>query len=517
MNSIVIQRIAKRLVVPTLVFVLLRTLCGAGSNSTLNQALIKAAQQGDVAAVETLLAKGADVNGKDGNGSTALIHASAEGMVPIVELLVRNGADVNAADNIGDTALMAAASEGHADVLKLLLSAGANVNARDRNGFSAVGFAQPERPDIVGLLKAAGAEYTLVDAARHGNNREILRHLEEGADVNRREHTGRTALLQAVISEHPETVKLLVAKGADVNAPGSDGSTPLMMAAGSGQPGLVCFFLSKGADVHAKDSSGGTALGQAEFTACELPESQRLRAIITLLKAAGATNGSEPDCYTRARKIKHKEVVASKANTVYPKSAAAVVEAFLRAALRGVSITAEDLQPCTEVLDVQSPYLPIADDIVANCKRRVFQISMPMGPKESRFNIITGFTVRNVRITGKLANVTVVLRRVGWINQEGLQSALFGSHHPGRILDEKLSRILHITNDQKVLSIDLAKPAGFWRIIGLYEPQISVSSAVKILRCYLKHERPWLDAPPPFSRPCGSDQARHSNPRNLFE
>ena len=62
---------------------------------TLDEQLIGAAKSGDLAAVKTLLAKGADVNAKDGDGLTALIAAAGEGQLEVVRLLLNKGADAN--------------------------------------------------------------------------------------------------------------------------------------------------------------------------------------------------------------------------------------------------------------------------------------------------------------------------------------------------------------------------------------------------------------------------------------
>lgn len=64
----------------------------------LNAQLIDAAQQGDVAAVEGLLAKGADVNAGNEWGVTPLIFAADRANLPLVTLLLARGANVNAKD-----------------------------------------------------------------------------------------------------------------------------------------------------------------------------------------------------------------------------------------------------------------------------------------------------------------------------------------------------------------------------------------------------------------------------------
>ena len=62
-----------------------------------------------------------DVNQADREGKTALMRAANHGQVAEVQRLLAAGAQVNAQDNDGETALMMAADEGHAAVVKLLL------------------------------------------------------------------------------------------------------------------------------------------------------------------------------------------------------------------------------------------------------------------------------------------------------------------------------------------------------------------------------------------------------------
>lgn len=60
-----------------------------------SQALITAAEQNDVAAVQRLLQAGADVRTQDARGRTALLAATARNHVEIAKLLIHAGSDVN--------------------------------------------------------------------------------------------------------------------------------------------------------------------------------------------------------------------------------------------------------------------------------------------------------------------------------------------------------------------------------------------------------------------------------------
>ena len=77
-----------------------------------HRALVDAVKRGTVADVEALLKRGADVNGRDGEGQTVLLYAAARGDLEITSLLIRNGATVNASSKTGATALLYAARSG---------------------------------------------------------------------------------------------------------------------------------------------------------------------------------------------------------------------------------------------------------------------------------------------------------------------------------------------------------------------------------------------------------------------
>ncbi|MFQ5929039.1 MAG: ankyrin repeat domain-containing protein, partial [Acidobacteriota bacterium] len=78
-----------------------------------NKELVAAAEQGDTATVEALLAKGADANTQTTGGMTVLILVAQKGHTDAVQALLAKGADLNARDNDGGTALIHAAENGY--------------------------------------------------------------------------------------------------------------------------------------------------------------------------------------------------------------------------------------------------------------------------------------------------------------------------------------------------------------------------------------------------------------------
>ena len=94
------------------------------ANDALDDELLSAAKTGDLALVETLLDRGADIEVRD-IGRTALMLASRMGEAAVVRTLLNRGADINARNEEGETALDIAYDDGHKKVINALRAAGA--------------------------------------------------------------------------------------------------------------------------------------------------------------------------------------------------------------------------------------------------------------------------------------------------------------------------------------------------------------------------------------------------------
>lgn len=248
------------------------------------QALRDAVYDGDTEKIKSLLAAGADVNARGGQGTTLLMEAAGSSSANVheaVKLLLAAGAEVGAAIEsgymAGRTALMTAAESLGAsalEIVKLLLAAGADVKAKDKDGatalFGAAKSGNANAAEIAKLLLAAGAQ---VNAAS-----------TDGAIF-----AGETPLTLAAGNGNAgaEIVKLLLAAGADVNASAGKGKTALMSAAEGGGDTLEAakLLLAAGADVHAKDAEGKAALMYAV-------ENGEASETIQLLLSAGADMGA---------------------------------------------------------------------------------------------------------------------------------------------------------------------------------------------------------------------------------
>lgn len=124
-----------------------------------DNALMIASYKGNKAAVDALLAKGAQINRP---GWTALHYAAAGGHNEIVQLLLDKSAYIDAASPNNTTPIMMAARGGHILTVKLLLEAGADAMLKNDVGMTAIDFANSVgRQDI-----AEGLTYRLKKAGK---------------------------------------------------------------------------------------------------------------------------------------------------------------------------------------------------------------------------------------------------------------------------------------------------------------------------------------------------------------
>ena len=93
-------------------------------------ALHRAAREGDVAGLRSLLAAGAPPTLPSSSGRTPLMEAAIRGRIEIVRLLISAGADVNISDRGVGTALEVAEREGYTELAALLRQSGARTSGR---------------------------------------------------------------------------------------------------------------------------------------------------------------------------------------------------------------------------------------------------------------------------------------------------------------------------------------------------------------------------------------------------
>lgn len=132
--------------------------------------LCTAAAIGNVEAVLSLLAQGADVNakGKPSFG-TAVCWAVRYGHIKVVEVLIEHGAHLKAADETCICPLAAAAARGRPNVTETLLSYCADIEEKDAKGATPICHAAREaHMDVVEILLAHGADPSVSPHLRAG-------------------------------------------------------------------------------------------------------------------------------------------------------------------------------------------------------------------------------------------------------------------------------------------------------------------------------------------------------------
>ena len=103
-----------------------------------------AARDGDLAAVEKLVAAGADVNLQDKRGWAPLHFAAQACSEEVTRYLLAHGASVDPEDSFGNTPLSTAtfASRGDGAVIRVLRAAGADPKKKNKSGVSALSLAR---------------------------------------------------------------------------------------------------------------------------------------------------------------------------------------------------------------------------------------------------------------------------------------------------------------------------------------------------------------------------------------
>lgn len=224
------------------------------------QELIQAVKNGDVPAVQKLVAKikaskskllgsakRLNVNYQDVDGFSALHHAALGGSLDLISLLLEAQATVDIKDSNGMRPLHYAAWQGRVEPVRLLLRATASVNMASLDG------------QIPLHLSAQYGHYEVSEM--------LLQHQSNPCLINKAKKTpldlacefGRLKVAQLLLNSHL-CVALLEGQSKDATDPNY--TTPLHLAAKNGHKEIIRQLLKAGIEIN-KQTKTGTALHEA--------------------------------------------------------------------------------------------------------------------------------------------------------------------------------------------------------------------------------------------------------------
>ena len=256
---------------------ILKMLLAAGADVKSYQGLIELAVWGNnLESVKILLEAGVPIDEKHQNCYTPLTTAVRDNRPEMLAFLLAHGADPNLKGE--DVPLAMAASkpailkqllEGGADItkskgvleyaiyynslesVKILLEAGEDINYKHDGVYTPLTTAiRDNRTEILSYLLSRGADpnvlgegLPLINASRYADPHRLKMLLDAGADVNRKDDNGSTALMAACEKGLIENVKILMERGGDVDLADRGGKTAMDYAVTEGHDDLVMVLL----------------------------------------------------------------------------------------------------------------------------------------------------------------------------------------------------------------------------------------------------------------------------------
>jgi ankyrin repeat protein len=174
--------------------------------------MLDAAQRGDTAGVEGLIASGVPIDQANASGQTPLLLAVQNNHLAVATRLIDAGANINAQASNQDTPWLLAGALGRTAMLRHMLPKGPDFGVRNRFGGNA-----------------------LIPACERAHVDTVAFLVTTPIDVNHINNLGWTCLLEIVIlgdggPRHVEVTKLVLAAGADPNIADKDGVSALQHA-----------------------------------------------------------------------------------------------------------------------------------------------------------------------------------------------------------------------------------------------------------------------------------------------
>lgn len=248
----------------------------AEKKEELSKQLVEAVKNDDIEQARSLIKQGADVNYTK---NVPIFFVKSANMT---RFLIEQGANIHVTTNgnLNDSTVDIAHMRGHIEAATYLKEKG--VKSKDLNDLLWRNITKNNN-SVKGLLKSGAdanvrnheGETPLMVLAFHHDNPEIAKILiDHGADIEAKDNSNDTPIIEAAWGGRPNLTKLLIEKGAKVNAQSANGKTPLHWASenlpngspsitAEGRLAVVQILLENKANVNAKDSQGYTPLDLA--------------------------------------------------------------------------------------------------------------------------------------------------------------------------------------------------------------------------------------------------------------
>ncbi|KAF4454477.1 hypothetical protein F53441_2981 [Fusarium austroafricanum] len=268
----------------------------------LSTALCQAALRGDAQQMSGLLAQGANINGRNGEGNSPLSCAILANQENAVQFLLGAGADANGKD-MKMPPVFLAASVGSIGVARMLINQGTwNVTASSWTGQPYfVEVCNSENLEGIQLLLENGAKANatntsgrpvLAQAVKKGNLELARLLLQHGANPDTSDLSGNSLLSIASSQDRMDMIKLLLESGTNANSKNLSGVSVLADAISKRKLDLAELVLERGANANAKDLVGHPVLILA-LRDSKLSPNDKVRAVKMLLDHGASPNVSD--------------------------------------------------------------------------------------------------------------------------------------------------------------------------------------------------------------------------------
>jgi len=194
--------------------------------------------------------RGMPVNQQTSEGKSALMLAASNGHLDAVNLLLKRGADLTLSDNYGTTAIIISATAGNAEVVKALLAQGGDPVTKDSSGGSALDnatfYGQADSVNAIlstkPKLAPEHATELLLLASGLGRLEIVSALLKYGVDPNVSGKKQRTPLIAAAAFNQVEAARILLINGARLSLQDKQGHTALDIAKDKGHDEMIAFL-----------------------------------------------------------------------------------------------------------------------------------------------------------------------------------------------------------------------------------------------------------------------------------